>query len=276
MKIKGKFENVTRGLDESVTELTEKQKKWKEMDDLAEKILKENDEKIVWFNVCGKKFATKLDTLLTTRDTLFYKIITSGRFDISREIFFDRNPRYFSILLDFLRYKKFNIKRYSKDELEDIRIEANFFEITEILDILEDNSLSIDFISVEHSGLYNSDEKIETLLRYLKDRDMRKGIALNSPGSIMLELRNETEFDEIEIGGYRGNINSFYPENGAGATIEAGVTKEKLVTIATVPYGFGNAILPVKVNKTKAKFIRIKASSCLGISYLNLLLTNKQ
>jgi hypothetical protein len=277
LKVKTKLENVTKGLEDKVTDLNEKQKKWKQMDELADQICKNNREQIVWFNVCGKKFATNVATLLNTKDTLFYKIIISKRFDINKETFFDRNPRFFSILLDYLRYKKFNIKRYTPDELEDIRIEANYFEITELFDILEDKSLSIEFVNAEHSGFYfQQEEKMEIILKHLRDRDMSKGIALKPPGYILLELKNEVEFDEIEIGGYKGNTEEFYPDNGGGSTIEAGMEKDKLTYIATVPYGFGYAILPVKVTKVKARFIRIKGTGSLGISYLNLLLTNKQ
>jgi hypothetical protein len=276
LKVKTKLENITKGLEDKITDLGEKNTKWKEMDKLAEEILSTNCDQVVWFNICGKKFATKLDTLLTTKDTLFYKLILSNKFDLSKELFFDRNPRFFSILLDYLRYKKFDIKRFTKDEIEDIRIEANYFEITEILDVLEDNSLVLDFVSIEHSGIqFSKNEKTEVILKHLKDRDMSKGICVASPGYILLELRNEIEFNEIEIGGYRGNVQQFSPDNGAGASIEAGMSKDELRTVGTVPYGFGSAITPIKCSKTNARFIRIKSNGQMGLSYLNLLLTNK-
>lgn len=108
MKIK--LESVCSGLNKEVLELNQLKQKWNNYDIEAQNILLGN-EKIIKFNVSGKIFATKMQTLMSVKDTLFYKMIMSNRFNFDKIIYFDRPHTYFQIILDYIRYKRFQPKR---------------------------------------------------------------------------------------------------------------------------------------------------------------------
>jgi hypothetical protein len=59
---------------------------WNEIDSYAD-YKRQNDNHIVNFNVCGKKYSTKIETLLNIKDTFFYKLVTSKKVNLNEEIF---------------------------------------------------------------------------------------------------------------------------------------------------------------------------------------------
>ncbi|EFA78595.1 BTB/POZ domain-containing protein [Heterostelium album PN500] len=63
----------------------------------------------VTFNVGGTLFATSLNTILRAKDSLLYKIVEMQIHQIQKDqiIFIDRNPIYFSCILDYLRTLKY-------------------------------------------------------------------------------------------------------------------------------------------------------------------------
>ena len=63
--------------------------KWANIDEEAERIIK-SDNHVVYLDIGGKKFQTKIDTLLSIKDTLFYKLILDGKLNLKEEIFIDR------------------------------------------------------------------------------------------------------------------------------------------------------------------------------------------
>lgn len=63
------------------------------------------------------------------KDTLFYKIVSSNKFNLQQELFFDRNPKIFPIIMDYLRSKNINYNKFSQDQLEDLKVESDYFEV---------------------------------------------------------------------------------------------------------------------------------------------------
>jgi len=111
-----------------MNDLAIREEKWLKMDKEASQI-SVNITDIIKLNIGGDRFATKAETLLKIKDTLFYKILISKKFDPKNEIFFDRFSTYFVYILDYLRYDRLNLKRFKKIELEELLIEVEYFEV---------------------------------------------------------------------------------------------------------------------------------------------------
>lgn len=270
IKIKQRLDNVETELKTQIADLAVKEEIWKEMDSKADGIRKTHDD-IVKFNVCGKKFATKMETLLGIKDTLFYKMIISG-VNMSEELIFDRDPKWFNVVLDYLRKKTINYKRYDKKQLKQLRSEAVYFELTEILEYLEENAQEIHFVGYEFSGPYTSSNVIvgTNNIDDITDRTLMKGICANSPGWIIVELNKTHEINQLEVGGYAGNSSYWSCENGAYATIEVSEDKSNWSTVGTIPSGYGSAPKIITFMSKSARYIKFSYSSYVGIGYLNV------
>jgi hypothetical protein len=264
---------IETDLRTQIEELSDKEAKWTKMEQLAEEIRQREGNRRVTFNVYGKKFTTTVNTLLGTRDTLLYKLIISQQYDyLNEEVFFESNPKMFPVILDFLRTKKINLKRFRDKESKELQKTAQYFEIIEILDMMGYAEDEIQFERVETAGpyFYNTligDQDVEVL----HDRNLNTGICTVSPGWILIELNAEYEIDEIQIGGYRGNPSYWSVENGYGASIKFSTdNKEFTSVVGTIPTGYGTVIKVISIKPTKAKFIKFEHNTNLGIGYLGL------
>jgi hypothetical protein len=271
LKIKTRLEGIEDELNNQIQQLEEKEQKWKEMDSQVQGII-QNNNSIIRFNVSGRKFATKVQTLLDLKDTLFYKLILSKKFDLNKEIFFDRSPRMFSVIIDYLRYKKISYERFTREELDDLRVEAEYYEISPIISFLGKRKNSIEFVGFETNGnyMYNGSIVGNNSIISISERSLMTGICANHPGWIIIELNSEWEFDEIEIGGYAGNPTAWSCENGSGAQIQTSCDKIKWKNVGAIPSGFGSEIKTVKLTRSVGKYIRLFATSYLGVGFFNI------
>jgi hypothetical protein len=269
--LKSRLENIETQLEEQMRDLEVREEKWDRLDSRVQELMNKEYE-LVKFNVGGKKFASKTETLLKVKDTLFYKMIISARFDFREEIFFDRSPKYFPFLLDFIRYNKLNYKRFNKEELEELKIEAEYYEIGEICTYLEDRFKDVEFVDFEisnpyiHNGLTAGTQKIEDL----EDKNLDTGICAKSPGMIIIELNGEWTFEDIELAGWNGNSSLWYSGNGSGATIETSIDKTKWKNVGTIPSNYATVITPVKLKISTARFIKFSHSIYVGLGYLKI------
>lgn len=89
---------------------------------------------IVNLNVGGQKFSTSRQTLCSVPDSFFSSLI-SGRIPTCRDeqgyIFIDRDPKYFSIILNFLRTRELNLTGI--DSLQSLKNEAEFYSINPLI-----------------------------------------------------------------------------------------------------------------------------------------------
>ena len=273
--LKSKLELLEKELTDQMMELEVKAEKWAQIDEEIEKIIKDNKNCNVSLDVGGQKYQTKIDTLLSIRDTLFYKLIYSKKIDLTKELFIDRDYKYFYIILSFLRNKKVNLNPYSTKELIDIKAEAEFYELTDLITNIDDVKTQAYFVSFEVNGNYTSGgtiagtQKIEDINDF-EDRSCQKGICAISPGWIILELNREIEFNEIEVAGWAGNSGIWASSNGSGSSLLTSVDKSTWLDVGTVGNNFGT-ISNVKVTKSKAKWIKIQGTSYLGIGYFKIL-----
>lgn len=269
--LKKKLDSVQINLDDHMKDVEERQEKWNLMDPKLKDFLNDQSE-IIRFNVGGKKFATRTSTLLKVKDTLFEKMIISKKFDFKNEIFLDRDPKLFLHILDYFRNGKIKYELLDRKDLEQLLVEAQYFEIGEISNFIAEKFKIIDFVRFEFSGPYNySNSPVSSnRLEDLKDTNLTTGICANTPGYITIELNNEWEFQEIEIAGWTGNSSAWYAGNGSSATIYTSKDNLTWVNVGTVPSNFGATIISVSLIKSTARFIKFQSNSYLGLGYLNI------
>jgi hypothetical protein len=262
---------IDKGLINQMSDLEKLEEKWKILDSEAVQI--SNEKKfVVSLNVGGKLFQTNIQTLLNIKDTLFYKIILSKTFDMTNEIYIDRSPRYFNTILDYMRFKTFTPKAFSFPEKKELLEEAEYYEIAELIDVMGNQTKLIEIVKFEVNGFYmrGNIPVGNSSLEDIKSRTLNSGFALNSPGMLIIELNQEWEFCEIEIGGYKGNTSYFAASNGCGAQITTSLNKTQWNIVGTVPYGYENDIQTVKFKPTTAKYVKIQHTSYLGIGFINV------
>jgi hypothetical protein len=271
--LKSKLENIELQLEDQMKELEIREEKWTKLDETVKQVMRSQENlTVVKFNVGGKKFASTTETLLKIPDTLFYKIVNSRKFNFSEEIFFDRSPKMFPFILDFIRYNKINYSRFNKEELEELKKEVEYYEIGEICFHLEQKFKEVEFVSYEINGdySYNGQTAGTQKVSDLKDKDLNTGICAISPGWIIIELNNDWEFEEIEVAGWNGNSTLWYNGNGSGANIMTSKDKNNWKTVGTIPSNYASSITKVKLTKSTGRYIKFSHNSYVGLGYLNI------
>ena len=275
LNLKGKLENLEGELTNQMMELEVKAEDWHKTDEQVVELIKKNKDLIITLDIGGKKFQTKLDTLLSMKDTLFYKLLLGGKLDLKSEIFIDRSYFYFHYILSYLRNKKLIETSLTTQQIDCLLDEANFYELQELIDILAEMKREVKYVSFEFNGAYNSSGRtagtnnIEDLNNF-EDRSLRKGICAISPGWIIIQLNREVEFEEIEVGGWNGDTTLWGVANGACASILTSTDKINWNNVGILPSGFGSAITTVRCTKTKAKYVKFNHNSYLGLGYFKI------
>jgi len=124
------FLKVSGLIEQRIKVLEEKERRWLEL----ETKLKENavtaKSKII-LDVGGKKFATSKSTLLSHTDSYFYGLLSSGHWqpDEDGSYFIDRNPKYFSVILDYMRGGKINLKSWNKGDVKRLQEDLDYYQI---------------------------------------------------------------------------------------------------------------------------------------------------
>ena len=127
--LKLKLEQVEASTNEQMLKFESYEKGWKLNYDKEAELLNKMGNSIVKFNVSGEKFQTRLKTILSMRDTLLYNLVLDTNFDISKEVYLDRSPQIFKILMDYMRYKDITYSSYPSKVLYNLLLEADYFEV---------------------------------------------------------------------------------------------------------------------------------------------------
>ena len=268
-----KLEELEKKLNVLVDSLHEKKQFFEEEALKVEQSVKDSNNKIVTFNVSGKIFKTKLTTLVNIEHTFFYKISLTPELLNAEVIYLDRNPFYFEVILNFLRFKVIDYNRFNFTEKKLLLLEADYYEVKDISKAISFSFTALEVIKFEFNGSYSYKGKKAGTNRIedLSDKSLMKGICATSPGIITFTLNKETELTSIEIGGYVGNSEIWNCENGAGASISVSTDKTVWVVVGSVPIGFGTQIKRANITKSKARYLRISSTtSYVGIGYLKV------
>ncbi len=201
LSIKSKMKKVESDLQTQINDLLEKERDWNEIENKAKSI---DQNKIIRFNVSGTKFSTKIKTLLSVKDTIFYGLILTSNIDLNKEIFFDRSARLFSIILDFLRYKEFDLENLSYNEINDLLFEAEYFEIPPLIDFIGTKHI-VHFVKLTGTSIMTGVDKKSKLddgPESLHEYGSKTGIAVLSGGNIIVEFDKKIKIREIEFESY--------------------------------------------------------------------------
>ena len=252
-------------------DIEKREQRWKNSEKKLIELQKMNEGYVI-LNVGGSKFYSSLHTLKLKKGTIFYKQIFRKEIQKDKEIFYDRDPTYFPMILNFLKSGKIDIKKLSEDEKEDLLAEAQAFEVNHIVELLKATVAEVEYSKFEYSGEFKHNDIIvgTNNAKHLKDKSLTKGIVSNSPGQITLTLSREVEFEEINIGGYNGNSTAWFVGNGRGAEISTSLNNLDWIIVGNIPAEFGHIIINIKLTKSKAKFIRFNHTDYLGIGYLEV------
>jgi len=272
MGLKDKLELIEAEFEKKMDEVDKKNEKYLDVDTKLEELVAENNS-LMTINVGGKIFQTRLSTILSIKDTLFYYVIAKrvmSNSNIREEIFIDRNFNNFDFFIDFLRTGKFSLAGFTKLQLETVALDADFYGLTDILDQILEVQKEAEIVSM--AGTSNKYSTAGTHnFKDLKTTDLNTGICVESPYTIILELNFDHEFDKIDVGGYNGNTGVWGVTNGANAKIWTSKDKTNWTDVGTIPSDFGNKIQTVSLKKTTAKYIKFQHTSYLGLGHLKIL-----
>jgi len=149
-------------MGEQIKTWDEKRKSWEEV----ERIMMENANKIknkVKLNVGGKPFSTTKDTLLKYKGSYFEYMLTSShpQFDEDGEFFIDRHPKYFGLILNYLREARLRESDLTTVDWKELQEEFEYFRV-EVPYILKEVKLNVGGqqysttkdILLQHKGTY--------------------------------------------------------------------------------------------------------------------------
>jgi hypothetical protein len=273
-EIKSRIERVESDLKEQIADLSDKQEKWNKLEEIADKIKIQHGHKKVRFNIFGKRFTTTIDTLLSAKDSLFYKMVLSNEVDLvnyDEELFFEVDPVMFSHVLDFIRTREINLKRFTTIQIRELRNVAQYFEVTDLLELIGPDS-DVYFIKMETSGAYYyngivGSNKVEDI----NDPNPMTGTCATTPGWIILELSKQCDIEAITLHGYQGHSSGWSCENGYNSYIKVSTDKSNWKQVGTIPSGFGTQNKTISFSPVTARYIKFEAvSSYVGLSWVKV------
>lgn len=135
--LKSKLENIEKEFEVKIKDVESKEERFKRLDQQMEEYLSQKD-KVILLNVGGKKFQTKISTLLSVKDTLFHNIVTgyiTKNEEPPKELFFDRGYTHFALILEYLRTKIINLKTLNRYDKEEVINELEYYGLSDILNI---------------------------------------------------------------------------------------------------------------------------------------------
>ena len=96
--LKNRLELIEGQLSSQSKEIETREGKWERMESGLSYISNTQGDR-VRLNIGGEIFSTSVNTLLTIRDSFLARLVESGRIDIKEEIFIDRSPKLFGMIL---------------------------------------------------------------------------------------------------------------------------------------------------------------------------------
>jgi hypothetical protein len=269
--LKGDLLELEKRFNDYAAEIEKREQRWKNCEKKMEDLQRIN-EGTCTLSIGGKKFVVSLHTLKSRRGTIFYKQILRKEINKGSTTFYDRDPTYFPIILNFLRSGKLKYDKLDEEQKEDLLNEAQFYEVNYIIETLKATPGDVEFSSFESSGKfqYNGADVGTNNIKDLKDKTLTKGIVSNSPGTITITLSREVEIEEIDVAGYNGNSVAWFVGNGRGSNIQTSKDNKSWTQVGALNNEFGANIQTVKLTKSRAKYIRFTHNDYIGIGYLDV------
>ena len=224
---------------------------------------------IIKINVGGKLFYSSLSLFISIKGSLFEELYKDSN-NQQEVMFIDRSYDHFDLILNYLKYKVFDIKNYTFKELQEIKFECEYYILQDLAEMIGKQMEVVEFINYEISAKHSVTPTFK--LSGLYDTDLKiGGICVLSPFHIIIEFNMEVYFDKIEVGGCTINPSLWAPSNGSNATILTSTNKLNWKEVGRLPADFGAKIITVKLLNSKAKYIKFQHTSNLGIGYLKII-----
>jgi hypothetical protein len=139
--------NTSKRIEERLGVLHEAEERFAQMSAFMEKNAAVAKTKIV-LDVGGKRHATSKATLLSIPNTYFHALLSSGKWEPDEDgcYFIDRNPKYFNVILDFLRtHEQPDLRNLPKDAIAKLKKDADYFQVPlELVPPIESDILNED------------------------------------------------------------------------------------------------------------------------------------
>lgn len=270
--LKSKFDRLEGKIEKEIDQLNEQSRDLIKIQEQAIQTKEQSGDKQITFNVRGKRIITTIGTLLSMKDTLLYRMATDDRFLKLDEIFIDVDPFYFSLILDYIRYRTIDLKVMKITEVKFFRDICQFFQIGDILEKTDytTNKLEIVNITVSATYFYNGMMVGSMDVEDLISEDTTKGVVAQYQGTnshIILEFNREVEISSIKIAGYAGNATAFYVGNGQNCPVYTSVDGFDWKSVGNLPQSITAAIVDVNLTPSIAKYIKFQYTSYIGLGY---------
>jgi hypothetical protein len=131
--LKNKLESFEKEYEEKLETVKQTEAKYVKIENKLEDFISEKDNTIT-LNIGGKKFLTKMSTLLKRKESLFHQLLNSyvsNNEEIPNEFFFDRSFKNFDTILDYIRTGQLNMKLFKNYEKQDIEEELEYYGLIE-------------------------------------------------------------------------------------------------------------------------------------------------
>lgn len=232
-------------------------------------LIKKNFANIIRLNIGGKIFIIQLAELLSIKDTLFYKIYYFNKNDFDKEIFFDRSPQLFPFLLNYLKYKTIDYDLLSLQELKELKIEAEYYEINNIITYIDSRPLELKIIQANWRESYSPSDRLgKNILQDLIDKNRSKGYQLFRKCSIIFELNYEWRIDKIYYASL--NTGNYYNPDNFKVRIKISSNNLTWETLSYLPTSIKDNTIMIKCNGEKGKYIKFTSKYDLGLGYLEI------
>lgn len=273
VQIKSEVDIIHNTINESYKTLDKQLIFFNDVDKKIEEISK-MDIKIK-LNIGGEIYMIRPHILLSIEDSLFYVLILKayeGGINLEEhEFFFDRDNKYFSLVVELLTYGSCSFDPKDSKIKDVINEEFEYYGVVNIkkrqINALNLNdSKIIKIINVFKIDKYSKKENVsfdfnnaENLIGYIIPKDE----------SIVFEFEKEETLDKVRLIGYKKNKNSSYGKKSIILSSLDGTNYNKILTL---PRNYKSELISLSSTSTKAKFIKFTAViEDLGISFIQFL-----
>jgi hypothetical protein len=265
--LKGSLECIEKNFHIKLKDVEEKQSNFQKMDEQLNELTKTKDN-IVLLNIGGEIFKTKISTLLSKRDTLFYNLVRTNLENGTEmhQIFFDRPNQHFNFILDYLRTGTYSFKDFSHFEIEDLFTECEYYGLTEIVEALDEKINAVLFVNMQTAPKFKT---FKNNLENLYDKkNLKNGVCVTSPYNIIIEFNKEHQITGMEVSGCANTEKGWSPTNGFNAEVFASLDNNIWTKVGNLPSDHGAKIQFVKLTPCRAKYVKFQHSYYLGLGYV--------
>ena len=236
------------------------------------------NQTFVTLNVSGEEFQVSLNTLKSKRNTLFYKQIVRGIIKPGQIVYYDRDPKHFNTILNFMKYGKVNLKM-SADDKDELLNESLFYEVSYLVETLRNTQNNLfEIVSVEISKpfMFQGKKIGGTIVKELTKK-LDKGFCSDKDGEIIIKFNKDINTNEISIAGFNGNSTAWFVGNGKGAKIYCSKanSRDNWKYLDEIPATYGHEISTIKLKTNENfRFLKFTSNDYFGVGYLDFKFIN--